>query len=146
MTAFRASVACGEGGTRYSPSDWGDMYSVKVGEMVSLAGMQTGAWDGPPGGGGRSVGDTVGIVVGAIVALVIFCELTHFRPRRIAKHQATLQMQQRAVAPPGSMPVASGVAMTPTAGGAAMPVATATAMPVATATPLQPGNKNEPMC
>lgn len=66
---FRRSVRCGAGGSRYAPGDWGDMYSIPVGEMIKddFGGMQFGGW----GGGGPkalSAGQIIPIVV-----LVLIC-------------------------------------------------------------------------
>ena len=57
IEGFRATVACGEGGSAYSPEDWGELYSSPIGGMMDISDFETGPWEGGgPHGGGRGWG------------------------------------------------------------------------------------------
>jgi len=70
VEAFRSSVACGAGGSAYTPEQWGEMYSSPVGEMldISAALPQMAGWQG---GGSRSFNVVVIIVPVVIVVLAL---------------------------------------------------------------------------
>jgi len=67
------SVACGEGGSRYTPEQWGELYGAPVGEMLDIDDFETGRWHQAPGAGGgdSTLGIIIGIVAGIVVVLVL---------------------------------------------------------------------------
>lgn len=79
---FRQDVTCGEGGTRYHKSQWGEMYTPPVGEMIEIANfpfdMDGWKYGGPFGlsanaimGIGLGVGLGGGLLLLAAVAYMI---------------------------------------------------------------------------
>ena len=69
---FRESVACGEGGSRYTPAMWGSMYAKPVGEMLdigaALAFIQMSGWNG---GGPRAFPVALVIVLSALAVVLL---------------------------------------------------------------------------
>ena len=64
---FHETVVCGQGGSAYTPDQWGDLFSIGVGEMEKLDDWPTlGWWNG---GTFLSLGGLIGIVVGFLVCI-----------------------------------------------------------------------------
>jgi hypothetical protein len=67
---YRESVACGEGGSRYTPEQWGELYSTPVGQMQSIEDMAGSSWNGGgPRGGDGSGGWLIAVVVGVVASI-----------------------------------------------------------------------------
>jgi len=101
---FRKGVACGEGGSKYSPDDWGDMYSVKVGEMLDSNVFQgLAGW----GGGGPRAAPLALIIVGAVIVVLVLVVC-------IIKRKAAAKCCHQACSPSAgsAAPVAASMTMT----------------------------------